>query len=62
MNRKIKQEESGQSLPEIRLKECELFELAHVVRIRPVSKDGRNGNAINYTLAARLKLTFTFVA
>jgi hypothetical protein len=37
----MKKQESG--LPDMRLKECELFELAHVLRVRPVLKEKQKG-------------------
>ncbi len=43
MNRKIKQQESGLVVPDMRVKECELFELAHVLRVRPIIKENQKG-------------------
>lgn len=43
MSRKVDQQDSGIVAPEMRLKECELFELVHVVRVRPVLKESQKG-------------------
>ena len=43
MNRKIKPQKAEFIVPEMRLNECELFELAHVVRVRPVLKEREKG-------------------
>lgn len=42
-NSKLQQGSELYKAPEMRLKECELFELAHVVRVRPVFKDNKKG-------------------
>ena len=38
-----KQKEPREIVPDMRLKECELFELVHVVRVRPVLKESGTG-------------------
>ena len=43
MSRKVLQQDSGVVAPDMRLKECELFELVHVVRVRPVLKESQKG-------------------
>jgi hypothetical protein len=47
MSKKTKQRKQQPIMPEMRLKESELFELAHVVRVRPVFKDGSKGIGVN---------------
>ena len=37
-------QQSSIEFADIRLRECDLFELAHVLRIRPVLEEGEKGN------------------
>lgn len=38
--------EAPSKQPDVHLKECDLFELAHVLRVRPVLEENEMGNYI----------------